>query len=402
MAVLGSATMEQTSASAEGGIARIPFAHLLVYALDKRLSGALFLTQADGVEHAVRFVCGAPVKVRAGDRYSLLGEMLVEAGAIDSATLAQALGAHGLLGDVLLLAERIDRGTLERIAREQFARRMARLFELPTDTTFRYYDGHTGLDNYGGDPAMVDPLETLWSGLRLHGDVSTGMAGALSWLGDTPLRLHASSTVARFGLRDQENDLLDLLQAHPATCAELVGLELAPPALTRRFVYALSLTRQLDFGHGASPVGAADSARNPSSSSPPSSGRNVAGQTAVARLQLRSTVHRVGAAAPDLPGDGERRTSLSPGNQRRKAQPPVAESASEPPHAPDSDPAPISAVTPMPGAHPPVLPDAPATPPPTERSFGGSEVAISLSIGERQAVDHDGGGRKRLRPFGSQ
>src|SRR5690348_9040043 len=121
--MITSATMAEASATAEGELARTPLAHLLVYALDRRLTGALFLTQADGVEHVVRLQRGAPVKVRPGDRFALLGEMLVEAGAIDQATLDGALATKGLLGDVLLLAGRIERDALEQVAEQQFVRR---------------------------------------------------------------------------------------------------------------------------------------------------------------------------------------------------------------------------------------------------------------------------------------
>ena len=92
---------QDTSASAEGELGRTPLAHQLVYAMDHRLSGrVLFLTPPDGPTHVVRLVRGAPVKVRPGDRHALLGEMLVEAGAIDQATLDGALATKGLLGDV--------------------------------------------------------------------------------------------------------------------------------------------------------------------------------------------------------------------------------------------------------------------------------------------------------------
>src|SRR5262245_33420409 len=142
--------MPDTTATAEGDLDRTPFAHLLVYAADRRLSGVLFLEEPGGVEHVVRFARGAPVKVRPGDRYALLGEMLVEAGALDRATLAEALKTQGLLGDVLLLAGCVDRDVLEHVAEQQFVRRMVRLFALPRQTTYRYCDGHFELCDYGG------------------------------------------------------------------------------------------------------------------------------------------------------------------------------------------------------------------------------------------------------------
>src|ERR1700722_8021923 len=97
------AVMAEASATAEGELARTPLAHLFVYALDRRLTGAMFLAPPGGAEHVVRFARGVPVKVRPGDRHALLGQLLVEAGAIDEKTLEAALATQGLLGDVLLL-----------------------------------------------------------------------------------------------------------------------------------------------------------------------------------------------------------------------------------------------------------------------------------------------------------
>jgi hypothetical protein len=294
-----SGTMADTSATAEGELGRTPLAHLLVYALDRRLSGALFLCEREGMTHVVRLVRGVPVKVRPGDRYALLGEMLVEAGAIDEATLAGALGTNVLLGDVLLLADRVQRDTLERVAEQQFVRRMVRLFDLPPTTTYRYHEGHDELADYGGDPACCDPVALLWAGLRAHAESSAQMEATLAIVGDAPLRLHHAATVARYGVEGPEATLVQHLQAQPATMTELSAL--APAEVVRRLVYALVITRQLELGTASSgPLGAPDSSRSPQVVAP------VSTLAAVAKMQLRSQVHREGAAAPDLPGDGER------------------------------------------------------------------------------------------------
>lgn len=339
--------MADASATAEGDLGRTPLSHLLVYALDRRLTGALFLTQADGVEHVVRLARGVPVKVRPGDRHALLGQMLVEAGAIDEATLNAALETKGLLGDMLLLAGRVERDVLEKIAEEQFVRRMVRLFELPPETKYRYFDGHEALRDYGGDPANVDPIALVWSGLRAHAERSALMEGTLALLGEKPMRLHPAATVSRFGLTGPEADLHEFLALEPVTLDELVALDLAPLDLTRRFAYALLITRQLEMGAGSTPLGAVDSTRSP------------AAQTAVARMALRSTVHRVGAAAPDLPGDGERGPGPSAAvsraaARRARAQTAKAEAAS----AAEAPPTERSST--LPAGPPAATPEAPA------------------------------------------
>jgi hypothetical protein len=326
--------MAEASATAEGELARTPLAHLLVYALDRRLTGVLFLAPPKGEEHVVRLSRGVPVKVRPGDQFALLGELLIEAGAIDEKTLEAALATKGLLGDVLLLAGRIERDTLEKVAEDQFRRRMVRLFALPPEATYRYYDGHDELAEYGGDPANVDPLALLWDGLRTHGELSAMMEGTLTRLGDTPLRLHPSATVARFGLGAEESKLLEEIAAKPITLAELCAASF--PGLARRLVYALAITRQLEAGTAVLPLGVEvlTSQRN----APP---------TAVARMALRSTVHRVGAAAPDAPGDGERGAPMVIPNRKARERP-SGDGATEEPASgrtstpPESDDAPVS------------------------------------------------------------
>jgi hypothetical protein len=346
--------MAEASATAEGDLGRTPLAHLLVYALDRRLTGALFLTQADGVEHVVRLARGAPVKARPGDRYALLGQMLVEAGAIDEATLNAALETKGLLGDMLLLAGRIERDVLEKIAEEQFVRRMVRLFELPPDTKYRYFDGHDELRDYGGDPANVDPIALIWSGLRANAERSALMDATLALLGEKAMRLHPAATVSRFGFTGPEADLHEFLALEPVTLDELVGLELAPLDLTRRFAYALLITRQLEMGAGTTPLGAVDSGRSAATAP-------AAPQAALARMALRSTVHRVGAAAPDLPGDGERGPGPSAAVTRAAARR-AREQAAKAEAAPATEAPPTERSSTLPAAPPSTTPAPPTAP----------------------------------------
>jgi hypothetical protein len=289
--------MAEASATAEGDLGRTPLAHLLVYAMEKRLDGVLFLSPPEGDKHTVRLARGAPVKVRPGDRFSLLGGMLVEAGHINQATLEAALATKGLLGDLLVFAGRIEPDKLEAVVDQQFLRRMVRLFDLPRETTYAYFEGHEELAEWGGDPACVDPLALIWIGLRAHAPRSALMDSTLAMLGDKPLRLHEAATLLRFGLDDPEAKLAEHLGTEAATLTELTALDLAPAEAVRRFVYALLITRQVDLGAATMPVGAVDSGRGAAV------GSTVA---AVARMALKSQVHRVGAAAPDLPGDGER------------------------------------------------------------------------------------------------
>src|SRR5262249_23810946 len=148
----------------------------------------------------------------------------------------------------------------------------------------------------------------LWAGIRTHGDLSVMMEGTLTRLGEAPLRLSQASTVARFGLDAEEAKLLARITSEgspPATLAELCAASF--PGLARRFVYALAITRQMEMGTGLLPLGV--------EVAPSSSRGSIPGTTAVGRMALRSTVHRLGAAAPDAPGVGER---VTPAVQKQK------------------------------------------------------------------------------------
>lgn len=286
-------------ATAEGDLGRTPFAHLLVFAIDRRLGGELFLTEPSSCTHVVRLVQGVPVKVKPGDGYALLGQLLVEAKAIDHTTLEGALTTRGLLGDVLLLAGCVDREVLERTVERQFLMRMVRLFALPPETTYRYVEGSNELAEWGGDPATIDPLAVVAAGLREHAARSAMMEGTLERLGDAPLRLHPQAAIARFKLDRDERRVVNRIEAGSVTFADLLEVKDLPRQVVRHVVYGLLLTRHLEVGGGLAPVGV-DPPRKDSSppGGPPSQ--------ALARVQLRAAVHRVGAAAPDQPGDGER------------------------------------------------------------------------------------------------
>jgi hypothetical protein len=281
-------------ATAEGDLGRTPLGHLLVYALDQQLTGAFFFREPSGATHVVQIARGAAVKVRPGERFALLGEMLVEANAVSAATVEEALATTGLLGDVLMLAGRVDRDVLEGVAEQQFVRRMVQLFRMPRETTYRYHDGDEALVEYGGGPAEVDPLALLWSGMRAHGDASLLMMPTLMLLGDAAMRLHPLATTTRFGLTDAEARVIREMEAGPTPMSHLLASGFVPEETLRKLCYTLLITRQIELGTGTLPVGAEETR---------------GGATAVAKMHLRPTAHRVGAAAPDPPGDGERTTS---------------------------------------------------------------------------------------------
>ncbi len=292
---------DDPAATAEGDFHRTPLPHLLVYIADRRLTGALFLKEPRGTEHVVRFEWGAPVRVAPGDQFALFGELLVEAGIVREEVVKGALATKGLLGDVLILTGHADADELESVASEQLVRRMVRLFGLPQDTSYRYFDGHAALAD-AAPGCRADLLRVLIEGLRAHPRAGFSLSKLLERFGDTPLHMHPDAQMDRFGFDEAELAVVSSILTDGPSFVDLLSSGVADAGVVRRVVYALLLTRQLDLGQKGSPLGFEDA--------PP--------PVALGRVNLASAIHRIGAAAPDPVGDGERAAVMPRTLRRRK------------------------------------------------------------------------------------
>ncbi len=267
-----------TPPTAEGELAQTPFAHLAVFALERRLDGELFLIEPGGTTHAIRFERGAPIKIKVGDEFARLGALLVEDGVVSAETVEGAAAMKGgLLGDLLVLSGYVEPAALEAALERQFRARMTRFFGLPAQTAFRYFEGAQTLQDYGGEPASLEPLDLICQGIREHGQASTLYQATLDLLGNAPLKLHPEAPLDRLDLCEDEALVVELLNLEPTTLAELETIEGCSQQVVRNFVYTMMLTRLLDLGKGL-PVGLGDKPKS------------------VAKVRLRSEVHRKGAA----------------------------------------------------------------------------------------------------------
>jgi len=300
--------LDDPAATAEGDFRRTPLPHLLVYMADRRLSGALFLKEPQGLEHVVRFECGSPVRVMPGDGFALFGEMLVEAGIVREEVVRGALATKGLLGDVLILTGHAEADELESVASEQLLRRMVRLFALPPDTTYRYFENHDALA--ATTPGCrVDVLRLLLEGLRSHPRAGLSLSKLMERLGELPLRMHPDALLDRFGWSDAEAAVIQAIVDDRPTLVDLLSAGAVEASVVRCVVYTLLLTRQIDVGQKTMPLGHEETAP----------------VVTVGRVALASAVHRLGAAAPDPAGDGERAAVMPRRLRRRKSRPePIA------------------------------------------------------------------------------
>lgn len=247
-------------ATATGNLGATPFGHLLVYLLDRGLTGTLVLEETSGAKHAIWFEAGAPAKVKTATPVTYLGQVLVEKRAITrevyERTLQGALHERRLHGQVLLETGAIDLPTLRDALREQLARQVLWLFKLDASTAFGYYDQVNFLERWGAPEGLrTRPLALIWRGLRRHASQAE-IEAVTARLGPRPIELHIDAPIRRFRFESTEQALIDVLRAKPQPLASLIGSGLAPAEDIKRLVYVLVILRQLELGvPGAEPVG---------------------------------------------------------------------------------------------------------------------------------------------------
>jgi len=247
-------------ATATGNLQATPFGHLLVYLLDRGLTGTLVLEEPTGAKHAIWFETGAPAKVKTATPVTYLGQILVEQRAITrevyERTLQGALRERRLHGEVLLQTGAIEPRVLKDALREQLARQVLWLFKLNPLTAYGYYDKVNFLERWGAPEGLrTRPLALIWRGLRRHASMAE-IEAVTNRLGQRAIELHVDAPIRRFRFESSEQALIDVLRARPQPLANLIGSGLASPDDVKRLVYVLVILRQLELGvPGAEPVG---------------------------------------------------------------------------------------------------------------------------------------------------
>jgi curved DNA-binding protein CbpA len=252
--------MSSPAPTAKGNLRATPLVNLVVYALDRQLTGTLVLEQPDHQKHAVYFEAGAPAKVRLAKPTARLGEVLVDLGHLAEAerekSFAHARANNRLHGESLRKDGVITDRILKDALREQLIRKALVLATIPEDTIFGYFDGLNFLEQWGGEPVRGKPLALVWRLVQVHADPAR-VRQAISSFGDQVLRLHPDAPIRRFQFGRREQSVIDVLRAKPQPFAELRARELTEPELVERMVYALAITRQFDRKvPGAEPIGA--------------------------------------------------------------------------------------------------------------------------------------------------
>ncbi|MGA2449235.1 MAG: DnaJ domain-containing protein [Polyangiaceae bacterium] len=239
---------------ASGNLARTPFVHLLLYALDKKLSGTLEFVAADKREVSIFCADGRPAKVRTSEPVAYLGRVLLEQGFLTEAVLQKSLvelaeqkdTERKLHGELLVSAGLLRQDQVGAGLVEQLRRKLIYASSLPAETTYSYYGAFDCLSGWGKPvPQGVDPFPLIWRMLHTAAP-QEHIAAALARVGTARLRGAHGANFARLGLGKDEAIVVDLLSVQPLTVADLVKASGLDPSEARLLVYLLLITRQVE------------------------------------------------------------------------------------------------------------------------------------------------------------
>ncbi|MDB5213074.1 MAG: repeat/DnaJ domain/tetratricopeptide repeat protein [Myxococcaceae bacterium] len=310
-----------TGPTAQGSFAKTPFPHLLVYALERALSGTfeLHLPQPDGSAQSVAtmlVIQGVPAKLRTTDGVHYLGDVMAELGLVSpeavKASQERMAESPRLQGQILKELGAVDDSRLDAGVRAQLDRKLEHLFGLPSETVFSYYDGVDALQRYGGPPTPIDPLPALWRGVR-QAPAWEHVDATLRRVGSSAVRIGANAQLDRFQFTRVEGGALDLLRQRPMRVTDLANSKVIGPSVAQLLIYVLVITKQVELietpsmrAPAAAPAAQAASAASQAQQAPaavpvaaPSTGRfaalgsqpgaaSAASGQAFARVQLQA------------------------------------------------------------------------------------------------------------------
>ena len=239
-----------TAPTAQGSFAKTPFPHLLVYALERALTGTFELHFGATSLATILVVGGVPAKLRLSEPVHFLGDIMAELGMVPGDAvraaherIAQTQGR--LMGQVLKELGACDEARVEAGVRAQLDRKIEHLFGLTTDTVFSYYDNFDALAGYGGPPTPLDPFAALWRGVR-QSPAWEHVDATLRRVGQSAVRVAPTANLDRFQFTRVEVGALELLRQRPMRVVDLANSKVIGPSAAQLLVYTLVITKQLD------------------------------------------------------------------------------------------------------------------------------------------------------------
>lgn len=251
-------TAPTTRPTTEGTFAKTPFANVLLYAREKRMTGSFVVRnppavagaeEDDGVGESILVMEQGLVVAVELPRFSQnLAWVLHELGTLSDDAFVKAQQAIDAPGaqeiPTLLRLSAADPTTLEAAQREQFRRKVTALFGNPQGT-YAYYSNVDLLSGEGRAKTPEDVFPIVWRGLQVAAPSEVSVRPVLEKVGTRGLRLREGHEFDRFEFGPELGLAATQLRTAASSVEQLAGL--APdPALVRTMVYLLALTKQVE------------------------------------------------------------------------------------------------------------------------------------------------------------
>lgn len=264
--------------TARGNLAATPLPHVLVYMLDHSLTGSVVFEGA-GNDDTIYFVHGVPAKVRLSEPVALLGDVLIDAGALEKPAIDQAIDAakriNTLLGEYLVGHELVSREMLSWALESQLLQKIAHLANLAPEIEYAYYRDHDLLPSWGAETALTHPLNPILGSVRNWQDRGRVRA-TLNRIGKHPLVLHSDSDLNTLAMMAEEQAVLEAIRAEAMPLSQLFKRNFADEEIVSSLIYTLAVTRQFAFkGQKKGPMAARGAAWKMVSAAPAASSGSI-------------------------------------------------------------------------------------------------------------------------------
>jgi hypothetical protein len=249
--------------TARGNLASTPLPHVLVYMLDHSLTGSVVFEGA-GNDDTIYFVHGVPAKVRLSEPIALLGDVLIDAGALEKPAIDQAVDAakrlNTLLGEYLVAHELVSREMLSWALESQLLQKIAHLANLAPEIEYLYYRDVDLLPSWGSETAVTHPLNPILGSVRNWQDRGR-IRATLNRISKHNLVQHPDSDLNSLAMMPEEQVVLEAIRTESMTLPQLFKRNFADEEIVSSLIYSLAVTRQFAFkGQKKGPMAARNAA----------------------------------------------------------------------------------------------------------------------------------------------
>jgi tetratricopeptide (TPR) repeat protein len=268
--------------TAEGNFQKTPFANVLLYARDRKMTGSIVVTihPSDPEQFASLDVAGIStlvlesgsiVALQTPSQTETLGWVLHEQGTISEDIFVQVQDALTRLGadevSTLLRLRAADTVSIQYGLRELARRKTIALFGLPQGN-YAYYANVDLLAGSGRLRTAEDVLPIVWRGFVAQPPEESAIHGVIEKLGKRLLKLKDGHELDAFEFGEELGLAPTQLRTAPSGIEQLMGL--APqPSMVRSMIYLLALTKQVEVAPTQPPAAAVQNVAPPMPPRPP-------------------------------------------------------------------------------------------------------------------------------------